>query len=630
MLEAVRKNKRIAQVILAIIIIPFAFFGMDSYFSDGPAGAEVASVGGTKISAAEFDRALRDQQDRLRESMGETVDRAVLESDELRRAVLENLVNQRVLALHAANNRMVVTQQQLQEVIASLPAFQSDGRFSLERYENVLRAQGMSPAVFESRLGQDLRVQQLAQAVSESSFAAAASARRFLAAQLEEREVRELRFAPADVMAEVKLDEGAAQRFYEANPARFERPARVRAQYVAFDEEALLQQVSVTDEAVQQFYAANPDRFGEPEQRRARHILIPSGSSAEEEAQARDKTAAILTRLRSEPDRFEELAKTESQDTGSAERGGDLGYFGRGAMVKPFEDAAFGLEKGQISEPVRSEFGFHIIEVTDIRPATVRPLDAVREEIADELRRQEASRRFAELADQFANTVYEQSDSLQPAAELLKLEIRETDWVERIGGAVGPYENEKLLNALFSDDAVKHKRNVEAVEVARGTLVSARVLEFEAAQRLPFEAVSPIIEQQLRAEEATRLVRERGEAALAAANRGEQIAGEWSAPRKLQRGNPVLPAPAMQAVFEAPSGKLPAHAGATMPGGSYAVFRIESVARPELKGDDPRAKAIAEQYERLMAERDFSAYLSALREQYEVVINTAALTPRQQ
>ena len=630
MFEAVRKSKRIAQVILAIIIIPFAFFGMDAYFSDGPGGGELATVGGSKITAAEFDRALREQQDRLRESMGEEVDRAMLDSPELRRAVLDNLVNQRVLALHSAKNRMVVTQQQLQAVISSLPAFQSEGRFSLERYENVLRAQGMSPAVFEARLGQDLRVQQLARAVSESSFAATASARRFLAAQLEGREIRELRFAPTDVMGEVQLADAAAQRYYDANPARFERPARVRAQYAVFDKQALLDQVTVSDEAVQQFYAANQDRFGQPEERRARHILIPAGSSAEEKAQARDKAAAILAKLRSEPGRFEELAKAESQDPGSAERGGDLGFFGRGAMVKPFEDAAFGLDKGQISDLVKSDFGFHIIEVTDIRPATVRPLEAVREEVVAELKGQEASRRFAEQADQFANTAYEQADSLQPVADLLKLEIRESDWIERGATKIGPFENEKLVNALFSDDAVKHKRNVEAVEVASGTLVSARVLEFEPAQRLSFESVRPIIEQQLRAEEAARLARERGEAALAAANRGEEVAGEWSAPRTVQRGNPALPAAAMGAVFQAPTGKLPVHVGAAMPGGNYAVFRIQKVERPELAADDSRVKAIAEQYERLMAERDFSAFLAALRERYEVVINAEALAPRQQ
>lgn len=627
MFEAVRKNKRIAQVILVLIIIPFAFFGMDAYFTDAPGRGEVASVGGSKIYEVEFDRALRDHQDRLREAMGGEIDRSMLESEELRRSVLENLINQRVLALHAADSRLVVTQQQLQEVIASLPAFQEDGRFSLQRYESVLRAQGMSPANFEARLAQDLRIQQLAQAVGGSSFAAASSARRFLAAQLEERHVRELRFAPAQFAAEVELAADAAQRFYEANAARFERPARVRAQYVVFDAQALLDQTQVSDEAVQQFYAANPNRFGEPEERRARHILIPADGG---EAAARDKAAAIVATLRTQPERFEEIARAESQDPGSAARGGDLGFFGRGAMVKPFEDAVFTLDKGQISEPVRSDFGFHIIQVTDIKAASARPLAAVRDEIEGELKQQEANRRFAELADQFANMVYEQADSLQPVTDLLKLELRETGWIERDGVPDEPFDNAKLRNSLFSDDAVKNERNVEAVEVAPGTLVSARVLEFEAAQRLPLETVQPLIEQQLRAEEAARLARERGEAVLAAATRGEPVEGDWSVVRILQRGNPTLPPAAMQAVFGAPVATLPAHVGVAMPGGAYSVFRVESVERAQLTSDDPRVGSLAEQYERLMAERDFSAFLAVLRERYEVRINESALRTRQQ
>ncbi len=630
MLEAVRRNKRIAQIILAIIIIPFAFFGMDAWFSDAPGGGEVASVGGSKITAIEFDRALREQQDRLREAMGEQFDRSLLESEELRRAVVENLINQRVLALYAAENRLVVAPQQLQETIASLPAFQSDGEFSMELYDRVLRSQGMSPAMFEARLAQDLRIQQLAQAVGESAFVAKASARRFLAAQLEEREVRELRFAPAELMGEVKLAEDAAQRYYEANPERFERPARVRAQYVVFDENALLGQVEVSEEEARRFYEANPDRFGTPEERRARHILIPAGDSAEEEARAKEKAAELAAALRADPSRFEALAKAESKDPGSAERGGDLGFFGRGAMVKAFEDAAFSLEKGQVSDPVRSEFGFHVIQVTEVRPASVRPFEAVRDEIVEELKRQEAGRRFAELADQFSNTVYEQADSLQPAAELLKLEVKETDWIERGSEAIGPFQSEKLVSALFSDDAVKHGRNVEAVEVERGTLVSARVLEHEPAQRLPFDTVRPIIEEQLRAEEAARLARERGEAALAALGRGESVDGEWSAVRKVQRGNPSLPPAAMDAVFGASAAKLPAYAGASMPGAGYSVFRIDAVNRPELAADDPRVKAITEQYEGLLAERDFNAFLTALRDRYEVQINTAALKAQQQ
>ena len=184
MFEAVRNNKRFAQIILAILIIPFAFFGMDAYFSDGPGSTEVATVGGSRISAFEFDEALRDQQDRLRQSMGNQVDRALLDSPELRRAVLDNLINQRVLALHAAENRFVVTQAQLQEAIAEVPAFQDNGQFSMQRYEALLSAQGMTPSSFEARLSQDIRIQQIALAVGDAAFAASESPRRFLAAQL--------------------------------------------------------------------------------------------------------------------------------------------------------------------------------------------------------------------------------------------------------------------------------------------------------------------------------------------------------------------------------------------------------------------------------------------------------------
>lgn len=632
MFDAVRNNKRIAQIILALLIVPFAFFGLDSYFTDGPGGNEVATVGGSKISMNEFDQALRDQQDRLRQSMGGQVDRAMLESEAMRRSVVENLVNQRLLAMHAANSGIIVTQQQLQQVIATVPAFQEDGRFSLERYEAAVRAQGMTPAMFEARLGQDLRIQQVALAVGQSAFTAQASVQRFLEAQLEERKVSELKFLPDAFLAQVELPDDAAKKYYDANPERFERPARLRAEYLVFDENALLKQVSVSDDEIRKFYEANTARFGQPEERNARHILIAAAADvpAEDVAKAGEKAAALLAEVRANPERFAELAKTESQDPGSAARGGELGFFGRGAMVKPFEDAVFSLEKGQISDVVRSDFGFHIIQVVDVKPAKARPFEEVRDEIAEELKRQAASRRFAEQAEQFANLVYEQADSLQPAAEALGLEIRQTDWISRDEGSIGGFKNEKLLSALFSDEAVKNSRNVEAVEVSRGTLVSARVRDFEAAQRLPFEEVKASIEKQLRAEEASKLAVVRGEAALAALAKGEQASGEWSEARVVRRGSPELAPAAINAVFGAAESKLPAYAGVAMPEGGYSVFRIESVTRPELAKDDPRLQAVSQQYQRLIAERDFNAFLASLRERYEVEINEAALRPAQQ
>ncbi|AYH44319.1 SurA N-terminal domain-containing protein [Azoarcus sp. DN11] len=632
MLESVRNNKRVAQLILALLVVPFAFFGLDSYFSNGPGGTDIATVAKSKISIAEFDRALREQQDRLRESMGGQVDRALLDSEPIRRSVVEGLVNQRLLALHAADRHLVVTPEQLQQVIGSVEAFQQDGKFAIERYEAAVRAQGMTPAMFESRLAQDLRIQQVAQAVGDSAFVSRESIRRFMTAQLEERKISELQFPASRFMSEVKLAEDAAKQYYDANAARFERPSRLRAEYVVFNQDAVLGQISISDEAARKFYEANAERFSQPEERSARHILISvaKDAPAAEVTKAGDKAAGILKQLRADPKRFAELAKAESQDPGSASRGGDLGFFGRGTMLKPFEDAAFSLGKGQISDVVRSDFGFHIIEVTDIRPAHARPFEEVKGEIVEELKRQEASKKFAEQAELFSNTVYEQSDSLKPVADALKLKIRTTDWIERVGGAVGEYTNEKLLNALFSDEAMTKGRNVEAVEVSRGTLVSARVIEHQPAQRAPFEQVKASIEQQLKTEEAAKLAAARGEAVLASLQKGESAAGEWSAARTVQRGKSELSQAAMSAVFGAPGGKLPAYVGAPMQGGGYSVYRIESVKRPDIAKDDSRLKALEVQYQRLVGQRDFNAFLSSLRQRYAVNINTAAIRAQQQ
>lgn len=626
MFEAVRNNKRIAQVILGILVIPFAFFGMDAYFSDSATGNDVAKVGGTSISAFEFDQALREQQDRLRASAGGQVDRALLESAELRRVVLDNLVNQRVLALYAAENRLVVTPQQLQETIAGVEAFQEDGRFSLQRYENLVRAQGMTPATFEARLAQDVRVQQIVSAVGDAGFVPESSARRFLDAQLEERRISELRFSAERLGADAAVSDEQVAAYYAANAARFERAARLQAEYLVFDRAAVEAGIEVADEAVRAFYEGNLQRFGVPEERQARHILLGLAADADQAEVDRvlGEARALAERLREDPARFAELAREKSQDPGSASRGGDLGFFGRGMMVGAFEDAVFALEKGQIGDPVRTEFGVHVIEVTAIKPSSVKPLDDVRAQIVSELRGQEAGRRFAELAEQFANTVYEQPDSLAPAAEAVGIAIRTSDWISR-DAPTPPFNNERLLNALFGEEATQKGRNTEAVEIGNGTLVSARVKTFEAAKRLPLEDVRGRIVHELRREQGMAKAREQGEAALAAFNKGEAGPGGWSEARTLQRAAPGLPAQAMQAVFSAPADPLPAYVGVSAAEGDYVVYRIESVQRPQIPKDDPRISAVASQYAQLLAGRDFGAFLSDLRQRYEVSISPSAL-----
>ena len=630
MFEAVRNNKRIAQVILAILVIPFAFFGMDAYFSESASTTEVAQVGGTTISAYDFDQALREQQDRLRANAGGQVDRALLESAELRRVVLENLINQRVLALYAADNRLVVTPQQLQDTIAGVPAFQEEGRFSLQRYENLVRAQGMNPATFEARLAQDVRVQQIVAAVGDAGFVPETSARRFLDAQLEERRIRELRFAADRLGADATVSDEQIAAYYEANPARFERPARLKAEYLVFDRASIEQKVAIADEAVRAFYEGNQQRFGVAEERQARHILLTLADNAEqgEVDKVMAEARAIVETLRQDPGKFGDIAREKSQDPGSASRGGDLGFFGRGMMVGAFEDAVFALDKGRISDPVRSEFGVHIIEVTDIKPSSIKPLEAVRDEIVAELRGQEAGRRFAELAEQFANTVYEQPDSLAPAAEAIGLEVRTSDWISR-ESAPEPFNNERLLNAVFGDEAAQKGRNTEAIEIGNGTLVSARVKTFEAAKRLPLDEVRSRIVDELRREQGRKKALEQGEAALAGLGKGESVAVSWSEERVLQRGAPGLPAAAMQAVFSAPAEPLPAHVGVHMPEGDYVIYRIEAVQRPQIDAEDPRIAAVASQYAQLLAGRDFGAFISDLRQRYEVKVQASALQVQQ-
>lgn len=627
MFEAVRRNKRISQVILAIIILPFAFFGMDAYFSDSGAGPELAKVGDTTITAFEFDQAERQQQDRVRSMAGGEVNRRLFETPAFRRSVLENLINQRALTLFAQEQRLTVLPQQLQEVIASTSAFQRDGQFSREQYEQMVRAQGLNPALFEARLAQDLRQQQVVQAVGNSAFVGVTAARQFLLAQLEQRTVREVAFSAEQLGAEIVIDDAAVTAYYEKNAAMFELPSRLKAEYVILDEISQMGDQEITDEVVRQYYESQSERFGQPEERRARHILLqlPAAGSSESESDVKARAESLLAELKQDPSRFEELAREHSQDPGSARNGGDLGFFSRGMMVGSFEDAVFAMQKDEISDVVKSDFGFHIIQLIDIKAADRRPLEEVREQLVFELSRQAAARQFAAKAEDFANLVYEQPDSLAPAAEALKLEVRESEWITREGPNNGIFTDPRVVEALFADAAVQDKHNIQALELQRGTLVSARVKEFEAGGRQPIEEVREQIVAQLRKEAGEKAARQAGEALLAQLTADAQKADEqqWSEAQSVGRDHPSLGLPALHAIFSQSSKSLPAYFGAETPVG-FSVFKLEKVERPELAADDERIAAVAQRYEELVAEQEMSAFIAALRDRYKVEVNEAA------
>ena len=627
MFDAVRNNKKVVQIFLLLITLPFAFWGVDSYVRNMGKGDELASVGGHAITQAEFQQAMRSQQDRLRASLGDQFNPAMLDSPEARRAVLENMINQRLLGLDAGKHRLLVSDAQMRDTILAVPGFQENGQFSQVRYEALLKAQGMNQAIFESRLRQDLALQQIIIPLTQGILSGA-SAERVLGTQIEERTVSEAVLAPPQFMASVKLGEDAAKNFYEANRQRFEVPAQVRAEYVALDQDAVASQVSVSDAEVRKAYGAAADRYRQGEERRASHILIQADKAAGEAVikAAREKAEGILKQVKAAPGEFAKLAKANSQDPGSADKGGDLGYFGHGMMVKPFEDAVFALAKeGDTTDLVQSDFGFHIIRLTGIKAAKVRPLEEVKGEIAAELRKKAASGKLAEMAEGFSNTVYEQSDSLKPAAEKYKLNVQTSDWIVRAAKLPPPFDNERLVSALFSDDAVKNKRNTDAIDVGGGVLVSARVVEYKPASLRPFEDVKPLIEKRLAADEASRLAVKEGEARLGKLQKGEAVELSWGAPRVLQRGAQDLPPAAAAAVFRVASDKLPGYTGVEVPGAGYVLYRVEKVVRPEAAASDPRLQVVRQQYGRVLAEMDFAAYIAALRQRYDVKINMAAL-----
>lgn len=630
MFDVIRNNPRVSQGILAVLTLPFAVFGLDAYFATSPGDAEVAKVGSVKITAQQFDDALRDAQSRLRMQLGGQGSPELTElvnSEGFRRSVMEDLVNRNLLAQYARDERLVALPAALRQMIASEPAFQQNGRFSQELYVQRLAQMGQRPVQFETAQAAAMQLQQVTGTVTGSAFVPADLVKEVLVARLEKREVNLQRFAAKDFEAKVSLNEAAVKAAYDADPKRFEHPARLKAQYVVLDEAALRAQVKIDEAQVRKYYDDNRGSFVEQSAaRRVRHILVQAGEGAGGKAKAKEEAQVLLAELQKAPDRFAELAKEKSADAVSAKNGGELGWVTLGGgLDATFTHAAFALEKpNDLSGVIETPAGFHIIQLEEIRPETVRPFDSVRKEIEDTLRQQEAVRVYATADEQFSNLVYEHSDSLEPVAKEFGLKLQESDWIGRNAGAA-PFDSAQLRAAVFDDDAVKGHHNTEAIEVTRGVKVAARVLQYEAARIPPFEEVKEQIETEMRTKDAAKLAREAGEALLAQAREGKAGNHAWPKTQALERSEMALPQSAVSAVFSAPSATLPAYVGAELNNGDYGVFRIEKVERPAVADDDARLASVRAAYRGALAAQEVEAFMAALRARYPVTMHDNVL-----
>ncbi|MCK9529753.1 MAG: SurA N-terminal domain-containing protein [Gammaproteobacteria bacterium] len=626
MLQYIRARAQglIAWIIVGFIALTFALWGVQEYLGGGK-DVPVAKINDTAISSAQLQSAIAQQRQRLQEMLGPNFRPEMFAEAPMREAILQSLIEREVLVQAAVDGGLWVSDAQLASIIRAIPAFQGeDGQFSSAAYERALRLQGYTTQGFEAELRRDLLVSQLQSAVSTTDFAAPTEAQHYLRLQNQKRDYGYLLVPVSRFVGKVEVSEAEAQAYYEANQAQFTEPERVKVAYVELSVDTLARDVKVSEDEVQAYYDSHPEEFAAPEERRARHILFQVAADADQATveAARKKAEDTLAQIRAGKD-FAELARAQSEDPGSAKQGGDLGFFGRGVMDPAFEQAVFGLAKGAVSEPVRSSFGFHVIQLEDVRGGEVKPFTAVRDSIQTRLRQEQARQRFYEAADQLANLTYEHPDELQTVAEELHLPLQQSAYLSRERGE-GLFANAKLRQAAFSDEVLEGGNNSDPVELTPDHLVVLRVADRQPASVRPLTEVRGQIDDYLRQEKARA-------AAAEAADRAEQALRsskmdptayakkngyEWRR-QETMRNDTKAPAAVVQLAFRMPRPQDDSSVERTaLPSNDLAVVVLFQVKEGEVPAD-----AKAPQLERANAEALYQGVVETLRAQSKIRVN---------
>ena len=627
MFDTIRNNSKILMGLLVVLIIPsFVLFGVDGYSNMSDRGAVVAKVGDIEITQQEWDAMHQQEVDRIRAS-APNLDAKLLGSAEARYASLERMVNDRLISVAAEKQLLVTSDQRLANYLQQDPSIAglrgSDGKLDMDRYRQLAASQGMTPEMLEARVRRDLSNQQVLASLQASAVASKRQTDSALQAYLQRREIQIQRFEPATFAAKVQVTDADLEKFYQAQSDRFRSPESADAEYLVLDAAALAKNIQLPEQDIKTYYEQNLQRLSGQEQRRASHILINAAKDAPaaEREKARAKADGLLADVRKDSKSFAQLARKNSDDPGSAANGGDLDFFAKGAMVKAFEDAVFALKKGEISAVVESEFGFHIILLTDIKAPATPSLEAMRPKLEADLREQQAKRQFAELAETFSNSVYEQADTFKPVAEKLKLSIQQAQGLGRTPTAAnaGVMANPKILEALFAEDSVSKRRNTAAIELGNNTLVSARIVNYRSAAVRPFADVKDAVRIQFLMAQAQALAKAEGQARL----------NEWKAqPAQAQLGNALVvsrdqaqgqPQALVDAALRADPSAMPVLVGVDLGAQGFALVRVNKLVPREEPSAQQQAQS-REQFARLLGNAEAGAYLSHLKSQFKVEI----------
>lgn len=623
MFDFFRKYNKIVMIFLFLLIIPsFVLFGVERYQGSG-GEVKVARVDGQNITRPEWDAQHRLETDRIRQQ-SPNVDPTLLESDVMRYATLERMVRDRVLAAAAAKSNVTISEERLSRIFAQdtgLAAFRTpDGKFDRESFQRVT---GRTPEQYEASMRAELATQQMLLGVTGTAFAPPALAAATINAFYDRREIQVARFSPESFASKVTVSDADVEAYYKAHTAQFQAPEQASIEYLVLDLEAAKKNISVNEADLKTYYEQNTARFGTKEERRASHILItaPASAPAADRAKAKAKAEQLLAEVKKAPATFADVARKNSQDPGSAEKGGDLDFVTRGAMVKPFEDALFALKKGDISDVVETEFGYHIIRLADIKPAVVPPFEQVRATIENEVRSQQATQEFAKAAETFTDAVYQQPDSLKPAAEKLRLTIQTASNVSRTPppGAAGVLANRNFLNALFAADSLDRKQNTEAIEVGSNQLAAGRVTQYTPAHPMPLAEVKDKIRAQLITERAAVMAKAEGEAKLAAWT-AKADGATFGAPVTVSRREAqAQPLAVIDAALRADASKLPALVGVDLGTQGYAVVRVTKVV-PRTPSAPEQTQQENAQVGQSVAAAEEVAYYNLLKERFKAEI----------
>lgn len=632
MLQAIRDRITgiIAWVIVGLISVTFVLWGIDWYLKQD-SKVYAAKVNGVEIGTDQYRLGLRQQANRLQAMLGDRFDRSMVTSNEFKRAVMNRLVEEELLLQAADDYGMSISDAYLGARIHADDNFQVDGEFSPERYKNLLAQQGMSPALYEHQLRRSMLVNQLVNSISASSIVTDAAVEQDLRLQNQTRKIAYLRLPAAEQREQVSVSEEEIAAYYKDHSSEFVEPQRVKLNYLELSLDDLRDDVKVDEAQLKQMYETEKKKLAGEEQRRARHILIQVGedASAAEVAAARDKAQSIYKQLQEGAD-FAELAKAESDDPGSAAKGGDLGYFGKDFMVPEFEEAAFSLKQGEISEPVRTPFGFHIIQVTGVRKEEVPSFEEMHDKLYHEATQAEAESRFYEVADRLSAMTFEIPDSLQPAADELGLKVKTSDWITEQGGpGIGQYG--RVVAAAFSEDVLEGGNNSQILELEPNHVMVVRVAEHQAAQPLPLEAVRDQIRDQIKQAKAREQVKAQGEALLSRLEGeatieqlAEEAGVELNTPEAIRRNDSKVGREIATKAFSLPrrtDGKA-AHTGFTTSNGDYILLELRAVEPGNTEGvNKDQRLAFRRNLMQLYGSIETQALVDQLKADAEVEIN---------